>query len=277
MNDIATTHRIDTLASRLGKIVRGAPFDIGTGFKAQQFSKDMYGGRMDPLVMVDHFVMTEPTFPPHVHTGISAVTVMFEDTQGVFQNRDTLGRDIALKGGDLYWLAAAGGAAHEEKPEEGARIHALQVFVDLPAPLKTAPARALYVDAQDVPVLAGPGRRVRVVLGRSGEAVGEQDTPEEMTLLDGFLEQGGFFAHLLPEEHQAWVYAVSGSLTIRCLGEERVLEEGDSTTVAAGAAAEIGLESGGQAHFVLMAGRPVFARNPTNLQGSAAIFTDGNA
>ena len=45
-------------------------------------------------------------------------------------------------------------------------------------------------EAEDVPVLEGQGHRVRVVLGRSGEAIGAEGTPEEMTMLDGFLQAG---------------------------------------------------------------------------------------
>jgi redox-sensitive bicupin YhaK (pirin superfamily) len=37
---------------------------------------------MDPLVMVDHYVMTEPTFGVHPHAGMSAVSLLFEDGRG---------------------------------------------------------------------------------------------------------------------------------------------------------------------------------------------------
>jgi len=136
----------------------------------------MFDRCTDPLLTVDHFVMTAPTFEPHLHSGISAFTAMFEDSEGALLNRDTLRHNIALKAGDLYWLAAVSGAAHEEKPEEGARTHALQIFVNLPSRLKKEPAHAHHVEAKDVPVLEGLEHRVRVVLGRSGEAVGAQDT-----------------------------------------------------------------------------------------------------
>src|SRR5262245_58362662 len=120
---------VDSAPGRLSEAVAGVSHQIGNGFTAWHFSEEMFDGTMDPLLMVDHFVMTGPTFEPHLHAGISAVTALFEDSQGHFLNRDTLGQNIALKAGDLYWLAAASGAAHEERPEEGARVHALQVFV----------------------------------------------------------------------------------------------------------------------------------------------------
>ncbi len=211
---------------------------------------------MDPLLMVDHFVMTSPTFDPHLHAGISAVTAMFEDSTGDFLNRDTLGHNVALKAGDLYWLAAASGAAHEERPAEGARTHALQIFVNLPRRLKNEPARALHIRAEDVPVLQGAGYRIRVLLGRSNEATGADGTPEEMTMLDGCLEDGRF-SHQLPEGRQAWIYAVSGDLAVSCQNEERRLKAGTATIVEAGLESEIVLASSEASHFVLMAAKPI--------------------
>jgi redox-sensitive bicupin YhaK (pirin superfamily) len=242
---------------RLGPVVKGLPHKIGSSFAATHFSDDMFGDRMDPLLMVDHFVMTAPTFDPHLHAGISAVTAMFEDSDGAFLNRDTLGHNVALKPGDLYWLAAASGAVHEEKPDHGARTHALQIFVNLPGRLKMQPARALHVEASDIPVLAGDKMRVRIVLGRSGDTAGAQGTPEEMTLLDGFLEAGGNFTHPLPEGRQAWIYAVSGNLLLRIEGEQLTLDAGSATTIASGSEIDIELSSEAGAHFVLLAGRPI--------------------
>ncbi|WP_198351311.1 pirin family protein [Flavisphingomonas formosensis] len=247
----------DAADARLGPVVTGVPHAIGEGFSANHFSEEMFGGSMDPLLMVDHFVMTAPTFDPHLHAGISAVTAMFEDSVGGFLNRDTLGHNIELKAGDLYWLAAASGAAHEEKPGPGSRIHALQLFVNLPKRLKKEPARALHVGAAKIPTIASDGHRVRVVLGASNGLVGETGTPEEMTMLDGFLDDGGQFRHLLPEEQQAWLYAVSGAITIDVDGEQRVLAAGTATTVAAGTAIDIAITADEAAHFVLMAGKPI--------------------
>ncbi|KXF77246.1 pirin [Paramesorhizobium deserti] len=257
MDSTAEIAITEVVNRRIGAIVSGKPHEIGAGFSANHFSEEMFGGRMDPLLMVDHFVMTRPTFDPHLHAGISAVTMMFEDTEGVFHNRDTLGQNIDLKAGDLYWLAAASGAAHEEKPAEGARIHALQIFVNLPGRLKKSPARSLKVEAANVPIIEGRGHRVRVVLGESGDVTGATGTPEEMTVLDGYLVLHGCFTHTLPEGWQAWVYAVSGTLTVACGGEERVIEAGMATTIDAGPSADISLKANAPAHFVLLAGKPI--------------------
>ncbi|MBR1167478.1 pirin family protein [Bradyrhizobium liaoningense] len=274
MNQAATVERIDQASDRrerVGAIVSAKPLSIGQGFTAHHFSEEMFCGSMDPLLMADDFMMTAPTFDPHLHAGISAVTVVFEDARGEFINRDTLGHNIALKAGDLYWLSAAQGAAHEERPADGACIHALQIFVNLPRHLKKEPARSLHVSADEVPVLAGPGYRVRVLLGRSGTATGAEDTPEEMTMLDGYVTSGSF-QHRLPEGRQAWIYAVSGAPIVRCGNAERVLRPATATTIEAGPPTDVLVEATASAHFVLMAARPI--REPFVKHGPLVMSTE---
>ena len=261
-------------AERLGEVIAASPHSIGDGFTAHHFSEEAFGGRMDPLLMVDDFVMTAPTFDPHLHAGISAVTAMFEDSTGSFLNRDTLGHNVALQAGDLYWLAAASGAAHEERPEQGARTHALQIFVNLPCRLKKEPARALHIRAEEVPVIAGQGHRVRVVLGRTGTTVGAEGTPEEITMLDGSFDPGGRFSHRLADGLHAWIYAVSGRLTVRCHGTERALDEATATTVEAGPETEIVLQSDQPSHFVLLAAKPI--REPFVKHGPLVMSTEAD-
>jgi hypothetical protein len=52
-----------SLLKRLGSSVAAKPHRIGRGFTARHFSEDMFGRQIGPLLMVDHFVMTEPTSP----------------------------------------------------------------------------------------------------------------------------------------------------------------------------------------------------------------------
>ena len=92
----------------------GNELTIGSGFEAQSFRAQDIAKLMDPLVMVDHYVMTQPTFGPHPHAGMSAVSLLFEDSEGLFHNRDSLGNDFDLQPGDLYWLSAGRGAVHPD-------------------------------------------------------------------------------------------------------------------------------------------------------------------
>jgi redox-sensitive bicupin YhaK (pirin superfamily) len=243
---------------RINKTITGHPHKIGTGFSAIHFSEDMFGGDMDPLIMVDHFVMTEPTFEPHLHAGISAVTFIFEDAAGNFLNRDTLGNNIALEPGDLYWLTAASGAVHDERPDpKGARTHALQIFVNLPARLKLDGAQSLHVRAGDMPILSGPGYRVRLALGHSGDVSGSREVAQGVTILDGTVNKAGRFEHRLPAREAAWLYAVSGELLIQIGAERSIVPAGSSVTVAATDEDVAILLSGAETHFVLLASSPL--------------------
>lgn len=146
----------DTPGPAITAVQQGEKMTRGTGFEALSFVHRQVDGPMDPLIMVDHFTMTEPTIEPHAHTGLSAATVLFEDSTGSFRNRDSLVNDIELAPGDLYWQKAARGAVHDEAPTPGSRTHALPIFVNLPAALKLDMPAARHVTATQMSVIKGP-------------------------------------------------------------------------------------------------------------------------
>lgn len=192
----------------------GQPISIGKGFNALSFKHAMFAGAMDPLVMIDHYVMTEPTFGAYGHAGISAVTVLFEDSEGIFNNRDSLGNDIDLEPGDLYWLKAGSGAVHDEKPAPGSRAHGLQIFVNLPARMRQDAPQSLHVRSAKVPVIECPGARVRVVLGESNVLSAPRPPALPMTILDASFQPDGQFAHELAPRHAAMLVCIRGEIEV---------------------------------------------------------------
>ncbi|MFK7874947.1 MAG: pirin family protein, partial [Paracoccaceae bacterium] len=189
----------------------GRPLKIGDGFEARSYQHSEFRGLMDPLIMVDHFTMTQPTFGTHAHAGLSAVTVMFEDSEGEFHNRDSLGNDLDLAPGDLYWFKAARGALHNEATRPGARTHALQVFVNLSAAHRHDAPSAFHVSAADVPRLAGDRATARLVLGEAAGIQGAIAPDNPLTLLDIDIKAGGRFAHKDDKGHHAWILAIHGT------------------------------------------------------------------
>ena len=238
--------------------VAGRRVDIGTGFAAANFDHRMFDGLMDPLVMVDHFTMSEPTFGTHPHAGISAVSVMLEDSTGRYHNRDSLGNDIDLEPGDLYWLKAGRGAVHNEGPRPGARAHGLQVFVNLPASAKRDAPESLHVRASDMPEIRGEGHRVRVVLGRSQDVSGHTSPASPLTILDAHLERGASFHHTIGANAHAFILAVHGG--------GRVITDDAAVTLPAGqaiairssiGASALTLQNEQAAQFVIIEGEPL--------------------
>ncbi len=241
---------------------RGKALEIGNGFTATAFRERDFFGAMDPLVMVDHYRMSESTFGAHPHAGLSAVSVLLEDSEGRFHNRDSLGNDFDLMPGDLYWLKAGSGAVHDEAPGDGARIHGLQVFVNLPARMKQDAPESLHVKAQDMPILEADGHRVRVVLGESNGIAGQVSPALPMTILDGRVAAGSTFAHDLKAGESGWVYAIEGGIELIAGGEKVTLQAGESVAIEAtpgSAASTIALRSTADsgARFALFAAAPV--------------------
>jgi redox-sensitive bicupin YhaK (pirin superfamily) len=240
----------------------GRQLEIGTGFTALSFRERDFSGAMDPLVMVDHYRMNEPTFGAHPHAGLSAVSVLFEDSEGKFHNRDSLGNDFDLMPGDLYWLKAGSGVVHDEAPRAGARIHGLQVFVNLPARMKQDAPDSLHVRAQDMPVLHVDGNRVRVVLGGSNGVMGQVSPALPMTILDGKMAAESNFSHELQGAEHVWIYAIRGGIELVVAGERVRLQEGESIAIEANSALfpraiEFKNIAASESHFALFAAEPV--------------------
>lgn len=234
------------------------PLTIGGGFKALSFRERHFGGLMDPLVMVDHYTMTEPTFGAHPHAGMSAISVLFEDSEGRFNNRDSLGNDIDLLPGDLYWLKAGRGAVHSEEPVPGSRIHGLQIFVNLPARLKHSEPASLHVRAADIPAIEGPGHKVRVLLGASQGVQGAQSPALPLTILDGKLTAGAGFIHDLTAGRAAWLYAISGDLEVRIGSRSIRIAKGKAVALHTGEkGSSLSLHSVSGSHFALIEGDPI--------------------
>lgn len=247
---------------RITSAKSGKSLNIGEGFSALSFREKDFFGAMNPMVMVDHYTMTQPTFGAHPHAGISAVSLLFEDSEGEFHNRDTLGNDFNLMPGDLYWLRAGSGVIHDESPRPGARTHGLQVFVNLPSSLKKSDPVSLHVKAHEIPVHENDTSRVRIVLGSSNGIVGPGSPALPMTVLDGKIEARGSYAHTLNLEEAAWVYAIEGDLGLSTGGQKLTLSEGQAVAIqqlVALSELQIHLTNQGtkSVHFALFASRPV--------------------
>lgn len=239
-------------------LARGKPLSIRSGFTALSFKPALFDDLMDPLVMVDHYTMTEPTFGAHPHAGMSAVTLLFEDSEGAFNNRDSLGNDINLMPGDLYWLKAGIGAVHDEKPAPGAKAHGLQIFVNLPAKMKHDSPRSLHVKASEMPRLESDGATVRVVLGESHGARGASAPALPITILDAAIKPGGQFQYDVLPDHSQWIYTVRGEIEVG-VGDKRIqMREGEAVAAEAMTTAlAMKLNATVDSHVVIVMAKPV--------------------
>lgn len=236
--------------------ISGADLTVGSGFRAQSFRASDIGEAMDPLVMVDHYEMVEPTFGAHPHAGMSAVSLLFEDSEGLFHNRDSLGNDFDLQPGDLYWLSAGSGAVHDESPRVNARTHGLQVFVNVPQAQRFQPPVSQLVREKDMPVIKSTDSRVKVALGESNGVRGAASPSTPMTILDGTIQPSGRFSHESGLNRGIWIQSIEGSLDVLVDKTIRRLASGQAIAVKTDSSAKITVRntSGEPVHFVLFDG-----------------------
>ncbi len=225
-------------------------------FRAAHVSSAVVGADIDPIIGIDHFEMRAPTFAPHPHAGFSAVTYLFEDSEGEFLNRDSLGDRIVAKPGSVIWTVAGSGILHEEYPVvRGKLAHGLQIFVNLPAAEKLQAPRLLFVDGPAVPVRALSGVHVRVVTGTSGDVRAKLEAPGDFTLLDVQLEPGASFEEVFSDDHSVLAYVIRGSAFIGSAQQRAGVHEAARFSEGSGGVLLRATSEGAQ--VVLLAGRPL--------------------
>ncbi len=162
----------------------------GAAFSARQYPRQAFDNLIDPVLNVDWFEMSGPTFPPHPHAGFSAVTYLFADSPNGFINRDSMGGVQEIRPGGLHWSRASRGMKHEEAPiPDAGPVQGLQIFINLPAASQADSAAAFPVPAAMVESRIGQGWESRIAVDGTtlGEAVQALPSPvriEEISLDD---------------------------------------------------------------------------------------------
>ncbi len=249
----------------------GRQISIGDGFDARSYHHEDFRGLMDPLIMVDHFVMTQPTFGTHAHAGLSTVTVMFEDSIGMFRNRDSLGNDVDLAPGDLYWFKAANGALHNEAPRPGSSTHALQVFVNLKEENRHDAPAAFHIKAAAIPKLVGNRATARLILGECSGVIGAAAPDFSLTLLDIDMGAEGRFALVSESDQHVWALAIKGASRVEWNTGSVQLDAGRAAAFTG--ANDISVSSADGAQVALFLSRPLhqaFVQKGPFAMGNAA-------
>jgi redox-sensitive bicupin YhaK (pirin superfamily) len=197
-----------------------------------------------PFIFFDHFGPAEfrsgagLDVRPHPHIGLATVSYLFD---GEIVHRDSLGTLATIRPGDVNWMKAGRGIAHSERTDqarrvEGARLHGLQCWNALSAAEEeTAPA-FVHHGVDELPVVSGEGKTVRVVAGAMYGARAPLETTWDTLFADATLAAGASLPIDADYEERA-VYTVSGEIAIAGdrfgAGQLLVLRPGDRVSVEA--------------------------------------------
>jgi len=240
----------------------------GGGFLVRRpFPKASFSD-FDPFLLLDEMGPIEVApgeakgAPDHPHRGFETVSYMLA---GDLEHKDSRGHAGRLRAGDVQWMTAGAGVVHAEMPSrefarQGGRMHAFQLWVNLPKRDKMMKPRYQEIPGAQIPKATSADGLVRVSV-IAGEAMGEKAVIETRTpiiYLHYKIGPGGTAIETVPGTYNAFAYVVEGEGLFGADGEragdgQMVLfaQDGDEVRIENPADAKATLE------VLLIAGVPL--------------------
>ena len=176
---------------------------------------------------------------PHPHIGLATVTFLH---RGTLHHRDSLGTDQWIEPGAVNLMVAGHGITHSERMDGAIRdtkhsLFGIQSWIALPKDAEDRAAEFIHARADELPVLDGEGKQVRLIMGAAYGEEAPVETPSEMFYLDARLDPGAKLP--LPDNHEdRGAYVLEGSVTISGdefeVGNMMVFRPGDRISMTAG-------------------------------------------
>ena len=195
--------------------------DLARGFKVRRVLPAPRRRMVGPFIFLDQMgpeVLSTGSgldVAPHPHIGLATVTYLFE---GELLHRDSLGTIQMITPGQINWMTAGRGIAHSERTPQAARdsasnLFGIQSWVALPERFEeTAPSFAHH-GMEELPVVEGEGKRVRLITGSLYGARSPVETLSEMFYADVTLMGGARLS--IPAEHEERAaYVVEGKVEL---------------------------------------------------------------
>ena len=236
--------------------------DLIGGFKVRRALPSARRRMVGPFIFLDQMgpeVLRSGSgldVAPHPHIGLATVTYLFE---GELLHRDGLGNVQPIIPGEVNWMTAGRGIAHSERtPHEmrqtGSKLFGIQSWVALPQRDEEADPAFVHHEADDLPIIEGEGKRVRLITGSLYGARSPVETLSEMFYADVTLGSGVLLPVPAEYEERA-VYIVEGSIALVPDGES--FGEGQLLVLKPGAAVSLRAHETSAARLMLLGGEPM--------------------
>ncbi len=176
---------------------------------------------------------------PHPHIGLATVTYLHK---GAIHHRDSLGTDQWIRPGAVNLMVSGYGITHSERVDGEAlkKRHSLlgiQTWVALSAGAEDGAASFRHAGKEELPLLEGEGKSVRVILGDVWGAHAPVETTSEMFYADALLEAGAAIP-LPANQEDRGAYVLEGSVVVAGqefdAGRMMVFRPGDHISLKAG-------------------------------------------
>ena len=167
---------------------------VGNGFPVRSlFSYPTLGPVLSPFLLLDYagpmeFAATTDRrgVGEHPHRGFETVTIVYS---GEVEHRDSSGGGGRIGPGDVQWMTAASGIVHEEFhgrefARRGGLFEMVQLWVNLPARDKKAPAGYQAITSDEIPTVPLGNGSARVIAGELAGTKGPARTFTPMHVWD---------------------------------------------------------------------------------------------
>lgn len=268
-------------------LVHGRATSDGAGVKLTRVLTQDLQDRLDPFLMLDCFGSDSADdyiagFPDHPHRGFETITYMLH---GRMLHRDSAGHEGLLEGGDVQWMTAGRGVIHSEIPQQTeGRMEGFQLWLNLPASRKMCVPWYRDIAAASLPRLrTAGGIQVTVIAGQSHGVTGAVTREFTQPLyLDVRVPAGAQWCQALPPTHNAFVYLISGALSVAGqdlpLRHMAVLEnrpDADGVVLLASADAHLLLIAGAPLHEPIVQHGPFVMNTVQQIHDAVADYRSG--
>jgi redox-sensitive bicupin YhaK (pirin superfamily) len=193
---------------------------------------------------------------PHPHIGLATVTYLFE---GELLHRDSLGTVQMITPGEVNWMTAGSGIAHSERtPQEartsGSNLFGIQSWVALPRRSEETTPGFTHHGVDELPVVEGEGKRVRLITGSLYGAHSPIETLSEMFYADVTFTEGARLS--IPTEYEERAaYVVEGGVELLNGGGN--FDAGQLIVFKPGAEITLSVPESSGARMMLLGGEPM--------------------
>ncbi len=163
----------------------------------------------DPFILMAEDWYKRGVFADHPHRGFQTVTYVVD---GRLEHIDNAGGYSIMDAGDVQYMNAGWAARHAEQAFDDDLIHTLQVWLNLPRSLKHTETSYQNVRVEDAPIVKFEGGSVRVYSGDIAGVEGPIDSLVPITMSEISLSEGAEYTHLLPENHNSFLYMLAGEM-----------------------------------------------------------------
>ncbi|KHE67230.1 pirin family protein [Halobacillus sp. BBL2006] len=163
----------------------------------------------DPFLLMAEDWFKRGTFSDHPHRGFQTLTYVID---GRLEHIDNRGGHGILESGDVQYMNAGAGARHAEEAVDDDIAHTLQLWINLPKDKKDMVPSYQDIRKDATELVSFDGAEVRVYAGNAAGVEGPLQSAVPMTLAEITLEPGASYTHVIPANHNAFLYVLSGDM-----------------------------------------------------------------